>query len=389
MTSAQDQCLATIMQSNQSLNLAETGSGKTLMYLLPIINEYYNARNQSKNKDFKFWSNPKGALILTSSKELCTQIYRDLKELDADDIIKATRLGSLSMIAPIVRKSDEIKKTDNQEEISNRSLANYVDFDKMDVVISTPVQLERLLEAKRIKRLNPKFIVIDEADHLMTDFKNVRVLSKILDLLNVVDPSVAQSRKVILMAATFPSQIKKNSMETYLEQYFPNLQVTKSANYLHISPDIDHSVVDVEGLTFSERCLVCKEVLSMLESKHFIVFCNSNSSVRKLVDFLTENDIPCQAHHADQSEPDRMRAMNLFSTGEFKVLVCSDTINRGVHFDFPLHMVQFEPALNVFSLIHRIGRTGRLGRQPLVTSFIDSSNRSFLGLVQGVIGKNN
>jgi superfamily II DNA/RNA helicase len=391
MTSAQEHCFENIFKNPQTLNLAETGSGKTLMYLLPLINDLYRAKEHSRSiqQELKFWENPKGALILTSTKELCTQIYRDLKTLDADDQIKATRLGSLSMVAPVVRRFEEIKKPELQEELSNSSIANYVDFKKMDVVISTPSQLETLIEAKRIRRLNPKYIIIDEADLLMTDLKNIKILSSILDKLNLLNPDLIHLRKVILTAATFPKQIKRNSMEEYLKKYFPNLKVSKSENYLYISKDLDHTVVDVEGLDFQERCRVLAEVINSLDQKNYIVFCNDNKSVKKITEYLTSNDIPCQAHHIEQKEGESVRAINLFSTGEYRVLVCCDSINRGIHFNFPLHLIQFDLAENMYSLIHRVGRTGRMGRQPTMTSFIDSSNRVFLGLFQGAVGRNN
>lgn len=389
MTSAQDLCFDSILKNNQTLNLAETGSGKTLMYLLPLINDLYTSFDEQRNikEHLKFWENPKGALILTSTKELCTQIYRDLKQLDTDDLVKATRLGSLSMVAPVVRRFDEIKKADLQEELSNESLANYVDFKKMDVVISTPAQLLTLIEARRIQRLNPKYIVIDEADLLMTDQSNIKLLSSILDKLNLLNPDLVHQRKVILTAATFPKSIRRNSMEEYLKRYFPNLQVSRSNNYLFISQDLNHSVVDVEGLSFEDRMEVLKEIINNLDHDNFIIYCNHNKSVKQIGEYLTSQAVPCQMHHIDQLEGESIRAINLFSTGNFKALVCSDSINRGIHFNFPLHLIQFDPAENMYSLIHRVGRTGRLGRQPTMTSMIDDQNRTFLGLFQGVVGR--
>ena len=389
MTKAQSSCIDYIFKYDQTLNLAETGSGKTLMYLLPVLDYFIKLREkyprQSSSWDFE--NNPRGALILTHSKELCNQIYRDIRALDPEGIVQVTRLGSLSMVTPLVGRYEEIKQKKVKGDLSEEALANYVDFKKMDMIITTPGQLETLIFAKRIKRLNLKFLIIDEADNLLTDYKNFQMLTTVLDKLDIKNQNLVSQRKIIMTAATFPQLVRKIPFEKYLKDVFPELKIIKSENYMRVPKDIEHSVVETDDMSKIQKFEVVRQLLLSLDSVFFLVFCNKNETVHELTEYLQENEVPALPHSALQSDSERSWSVNLFSTRGYTALVCSDAINRGIHFDFPVHIIQFEPATNAFNLMHRIGRTGRLGRTPRVTSMINKSNKRLLTLMQGLIGK--
>lgn len=381
MTNAQLKCINNIFLNNQTLNLAETGSGKTLMYLLPILQDFYSKNDSSQE------FNLKGALIVTSTKELCYQIYRDIKTLDSEDKINVTRLKNISSITPLIKNYDKTKENQVDHNKNTKNFSNYVNFEHMDIVISTAHQIDTMIKSNRIKKLNPKYLVIDEADNLLTEKNHFRSLSTLFSHIKLTDPQLIPHRKVILTAATFPEQFRKTYFENFLKNYFPKIKICKSDNYLKFPKDIDHNVVDIENFTFQEKLEILEQIIYALESKNFLIFCNSNENIEKVYQFLSDKQIPVVFHSTTSFESDRNKNIDLFATGAYTALVCSDAINRGIHFDFPLEIIQFDISENPFDLIHRIGRTGRVGMRPKLTSMVNKRARNLLAHVHSKISK--
>lgn len=378
MTNAQSKCFQNILSNYQTLNLAETGSGKTLMYLLPIINNIYSKYNNPSKNHFKM----KGALIITSTKELCNQIYRDIKMLDSEGKVNVTRLGSISSITPLIKNYDKIKENKIDYDVATENLSNYLNFDDMDIVISTPQQIDTLIRSNKIKSLNPKYVVIDEADNLMTESTNLQQLASLFSHIDLTNPQLYFKRNIILTAANFPETIKSNLKEDFLKKYFPKINICKSDNYLKYPKDIDHTLVDVGNQTFNDKLQILKRLINTLENKNVIVYCNSNDNIKKVHKFLSENDIRVLYHSSSSSESERNKNINLFSTGSYTALICSDAINRGIHFDFPLEIIQFDTSENPLNLIHRVGRTAKLGTLPKLTSMITKTTQNLLSHIQ-------
>lgn len=378
MTNAQSKCFQNILSNYQTLNLAETGSGKTLMYLLPIINNIYSKYNNPSKNHFKM----KGALIITSTKELCNQIYRDIKMLDSEGKVNVTRLGSISSITPLIKNYDKIKENKINYDVATENLSNYLNFDDMDIVISTPQQIDTLIRSNKIKSLNPKYVVIDEADNLMTESTNLQQLASLFSHIDLTNPQLYFKRNIILTAANFPETIKSNLKEDFLKKYFPKINICKSDNYLKYPKDIDHTLVDVGNQTFNDKLQILKRLINTLENKNVIVYCNSNDNIKKVHKFLSENDIRVLYHSSSSSESERNKNINLFSTGSYTALICSDAINRGIHFDFPLEIIQFDTSENPLNLIHRVGRTAKLGTLPKLTSMITKTTQNLLSHIQ-------
>lgn len=388
LTQAQNQCIDQIFEQPQTLSLAETGSGKTLMYLLPLLSDFIRKKEKeddSGGREVTFsYELPQGAIILTSTKELCNQIYRDLRFLDPDYSVEATRLGSVSKIAPSIKNFEE-KKNKNQKLLGEANLSNYLDFRKTDIVIATPGQLSDLLSLRKVQRMNPKYLIIDEADQLLTDTSNLRFVQSIMNKLDMTGPDAFHDRKIILTAATFPEKIKRNMFQSFIKNIFPQIEINKSDNYLRIPKDMEHNLVEVENESFGQKLAFLEELIQISNEKHFIVFCDNNDDVINVAEFLKSKYIPTVYCSGNMIETERSRNVNMFLTRAYTVLVCSDSVNRGLHFDFPLHLVQFDCARNMTSLIHRIGRTGRLGRKPVVTSFIRERDRPLLLNMQQMI----
>jgi ATP-dependent RNA helicase DDX41 len=383
MTNAQSKCFQNILANKQTLNLAETGSGKTLMYLLPIINEIYSKdKNCSQNG-----SQMKGALIITSTKELCNQIYRDIKMLDSEGKVNVTRLGSISSITPLIRNYDKIKENKITHDVAAENLSNYVNFDNMDIVISTPEQMDSLVKFDQIKQLNPKYLVIDEADHLLTESSKQQSLASLFSHMDLGNSELLAQRNIILTAATFPERVKSSSQKEFLKKYFPNIKICKSDNYLKYPQGMDHTLVDVDNQSFKDKLHILKGLVNTLDSQNFLIFCNSNKNIIKIHQFLSENGVKTLYHSSDSTEAERNKNINLFSTGSYTALICSDAINRGIHFDFPLEIIQFDTCENPTNLIHRIGRTGRLGAHSKLTSMINKKTQNLLAHIQSKTSK--
>ena len=164
------------------------------------------------------------------------------------------------------------------------------------------------------------------------------------------------------------------------------MQINKSNNYLRIPKDIEHNIVEIEGETTPQRLSYLEELIQISPSLHFLIFCESNDEVHEVSDYLKMKNVPTVCYSGKMMESERTRNVNLFLTKAYTCFVCSDAVNRGLHFDFPVHLVQYDCARNLTSLIHRIGRTGRLGNRPIVTSFIKEIDRPMLLNMQQMIG---
>ena len=116
-----------------------------------------------------------------------------------------------------------------------------------------------------------------------------------------------------------------------------------------------------------------------------MVFCSSNEEVSSVATFLSQKDVPALPLHGELNDSEKLQNMLNFRQKKFPVLVCSDAANRGVHFDFNPHIVQFSSPQNAIALLHRFGRTGRLGKKGVVTSFVTAADVPLLASFQELI----
>jgi len=172
-----------------------------------------------------------------------------------------------------------------------------------------------------------------------------------------------------------------------MKTVFPGLVFAKTDGYFKISDRIEHGVVDVEGISTPQRLGLLKQLLDSAEEEFFVVFCCRNQTVKEVVGYLEEEGIPALPFHSDLEDKKKVENLFRFRGRSHPVLVCGDSANRGLHFDFDTHVIQFESAQNAVNLLHRFGRTGRLGKKGRVTSFLETKDYDLMSSFQQRIDK--
>ena len=179
--------------------------------------------------------------------------------------------------------------------------------------------------------------------------------------------------------------IKKQPAEEYLRHIFPELVFVKTDNYLKVSDKIEHKIIESEGLSLDTKLDLLLQLIQSSASEYFVVFAQKNESVRQISQFLGENGVPVIEFQSELKEAQRVERLFQFRSGKYPIFVCGDSANRGLHFDFDAHVVQFDSAQNAINLLHRFGRTGRLGKKGKVTSFVVEEDYALLTRFQDLM----
>ena len=265
--------------------------------------------------------------------------------------------------------------------MSMSSMANYINFNQTDVVITTPAQFDMLNSHRRIKNLNPKYVVVDEADSMLeVNTNHGKALQSFFNEIGVKPKAPQTARRVIFSAATMPSKIYGVAFESYFQSILKDIQISRTENFHKLNENINHEMIEVDELTLGARLELLKDLVFASDYDNFIVFCSTNKDVVKVTEHLITEGVPSIHLTGDMAEPERLKNLLKFKSQDVNVLVCSDAVNRGFHFDFDCHVIQFDAAKHVFNLLHRFGRTGRLGKKGMVTSLVTKNDYKLLSM---------
>lgn len=388
LTKAQNDSLHSFFNHSRNLLLAETGSGKTLAYILPVVNDLYNfyqtLEEAEESERENLLRRHKGALILTANKELTLQIYSDFQKIDRINKLRMTRLGSISQTATFVRNMKSQMSQEQVLELSNKNLQNFVNFQKVDVVISTPQQMEVVQEHKRVKNLKPRFVVVDEADELFS--KRAESIFKVFEsfyLGDKLDPEI----NFIFCAASMPKKLYNTATKKFFSQVFPNIHIIQSESYSKINKEIDHKVVEVDEFSDEQKLRLLPEIMQNYPFQSVLIY-SINKHVKQIAEFLVANGIPAVHIDTTSTEQEKIKSLYQFKHQQVNVLVASDIVNRGIHFDFDLLIVQYDVSNSILDLLHRFGRTGRVGKKGAIVSLIEEKDRPLLNLLQKKLDNN-
>lgn len=311
-TQIQEKTIPLILEKKDILALAQTGTGKTAAFALPILNLLLDDNIKTIEK------NPK-AIILAPTRELANQIYEDVNNYS-----KYTLLN-----VQLIHAGLEYEQQEN-------ALKN-----KMDLLIITPNKLLILLQQKMLTLANLQYLVLDEADKIIQTSANAD-LKEILKL----TPFEIQT---LLFSATMSPQIQelaKNIQKNHIKIDLKN----------EPKQQIDQNVLFVIKQN-KEKLLL--DLLNKKEVKSAIIFTNSKNTADHLVRFLTENQIKSEALHSAKSDTHRTKVINNIKSRKIKYLIATDLAARGLDIDNITHVINYEMPITPESYTHRIGRVGR------------------------------
>lgn len=339
-TAIQQRAIPAILAGQDVLAAAQTGTGKTASFALPLLQQLLNTDPMAKHCL---------ALVLTPTRELAEQVSRSFNQYGQfTGLSLVAAYGGLS-IRPQVQ-----------------ALANGA-----HVLVATPGRLLDLVISGALSLSACQILVLDEADRMLDlGFKDE--LQRILKRL-------PEQRQTLFFSATFPKQVKDFAY-----------QMLKSPTLIEVSPE--NSVVQVidqrqYSLDANRKANALAYLIGKNNWQQVLVFARMKEQCDKLVAELAKDGLPAQALHGDKSQAARQRALDAFKTGQLRILVATDVASRGLDIKELPVVVNFELPHQPEDYVHRIGRTGRAGQPGLAVSLVARNEESMLEQIERLSGE--
>ena len=342
-TPIQLQSIPAVLSGGDLLAGAQTGTGKTAGFTLPIL-------HQLSDKGIKGPSSgrpPIRALILVPTRELAAQVEESVR-----DYSKYLKLSSMVMIGGINIK---------QQIVRLRS--------RVDILVATPGRLLDHVQQKNLDLSHIQILVLDEADRML-DMGFIRDIKKILTLL-------PRQRQNLLFSATFSDEIQ------LLADDLLNKPVMIEVAQRNATADkVTHVVHPVDR---ERKRNLLAHLIKQYRWQQVLVFTRTKHGANKLAEYLVVNNIPSLAIHGNKSQSARTRALAEFKTGGLQVLVATDIAARGIDINELPHVVNFDLPSVAGDYVHRIGRTGRAGAEGDAVSLVCVDERKLLMDIERLI----
>ena len=341
-TPIQAQAIPIVLKGADLLGCAQTGTGKTAAFTLPIIQRLLSNRPQGVRRTVK-------GLIVTPTRELAIQIGESFNAYARHTNLKCT------VIFGGVGQSPQVS-----------ALRNGV-----DVVIATPGRLLDLMNQKHLSLQDVEYFVLDEADRML-DMGFIHDVKKLLAVL-------PRKRQSLFFSATMPPEIVK-------------LASTILHNPAEVSVTPVSSTVDIinQSVYFVDKGNKNALLLTILQDesiKTALVFTRTKHGADKVVKVLLAKSIKAEAIHGNKSQNARQSALKNFKAQTTRVLVATDIAARGIDVDELEYVINFELSNIAETYVHRIGRTGRAGAKGTAISFCDIEEKEYLRDIEKLIGK--
>lgn len=318
-TAIQDQAIAPIIDGKDLVGVADTGTGKTAAFLLPLITKISKDRNQK-------------VLIITPTRELASQIQDELRIFSRNMGIYSTLcIGGASI------------------HVQARQLSRRPQF-----IIGTPGRIMDLEKRRLLNLTEYTNVVLDEVDRML-DMGFITDMKYIISFL----PKVRQS---LFFSATMPESTKA-IMHSFLTD-----PVTVSVKTSAASQNVDQNIVDTRG---KDKVDVLHDLLIQKEFKKVLVFGRTKWGVNKLERSLIDRGFKAASIHGNKTQAQRQRSLNKLQNNEVQVLLATDVVSRGIDISDVTHVINYNPPETYDDYIHRIGRTGRAGNMGIALTFID------------------
>ena len=332
MTPIQEKAIPPLLEGRDVMGCAQTGTGKTAAFLLPIIQLL--ATNPLPGK-------PRiRALVLTPTRELAAQIGESFAAYS-----QFLKLRHLVMFGG-VGQGPQVSALRQG----------------IDVLVATPGRLLDLHNQGHINFNNVDFFVLDEADRML-DMGFIRDIRKVIDML-------PRKRQNLLFSATMPDSIVKLARAFLYEPI--RVEVDRQ------STTVDRIVQKVMFVDRPNKKRLLRSLLQGDEVESAIVFTRTKHGANRVVKDLAKADIDAAAIHGNKSQGARIRALAGFKAGEIRVLVATDIASRGIDVDGVSHVFNYDLPNISESYVHRIGRTARAGRDGIAIAFCDESETGYL-----------
>jgi ATP-dependent RNA helicase RhlE len=341
-SSIQEKAIPYILEGKDVLGCAQTGTGKTAAFALPIIQHLIKKEKTSTSGNIR-------TLILTPTRELAIQIRDNFRKYGI-----FTNLKCSVIFGGINQRS--------QVEILQKGV---------DILVATPGRLLDLIEQKHAKLGALEVLVLDEAD-TMLDMGFIYYVKKIIS-------HIPEDRQTLMFSATMP-----NSVNELAKDFLKN-HVTVKVN--PESPTVEKINQSIYFVDKENKSKLLMDILHKEDIKSVLIFTRTKHGANKLAETLEKNGIDSGVIHGNKTQRARVQALNDFKSGKSKILVATDVAARGIDIIELSHVINYEMPDQAEVYIHRIGRTGRAGLNGTAISFCNIDEKSTLNDIQKLIKK--
>ena len=339
-TPIQSQAIPKVLDGRDLCGIAQTGTGKTAAFALPILQRFFHPRRATP---------PRGCrtLVLCPTRELANQIVESFRIYG-----RGTPISVMAAFGGVAIGTQQ------------RRLASGV-----DILVATPGRLLDLIERKSLALSSVEVLVLDEADRML-DLGFIHALKRIVKL-------VPRQRQTLLFSATMPRPIAELARE-YLNDPI-TVAVTPAATTVDL---VDQGVVFVAS---AEKRELLARLLRDPSLARVLVFTRTKHGADRVVRHLEGVGIDATAIHGNKSQPQRERALAGFRAGRTRVLVATDIASRGIDVESVSHVINFELPNVPEDYVHRIGRTARAGAAGAAISLCSDEERPYLRDIEKLI----
>ena len=338
-TPIQAAAIPQVQMMRDIIAIAQTGTGKTASFVLPMIDVLANGRARARM--------PR-SLILEPTRELAAQV--------AENFEKYGKYHKLSMALLIggVQMGDQVKALEKG----------------VDVLIATPGRLMDLFERGKILLTGCEMLVIDEADRMLD-------MGFIPDIEHICTKLPA-TRQTLLFSATMPPPIKKLA-----DKFLSNPKYIEVARPATANVNIEQFLVNVSPMKKRD---VLRDLLRTEDVSNAIIFCNRKTTVRELNTSLQRHGMRSGEIHGDIDQASRQKQLEAFKNGDINLLVASDVAARGLDVKGVSHVFNFDAPWHPDDYVHRIGRTGRAGAKGKAFTFVTKADEEAIENIEKLIG---
>ncbi|MDZ4380051.1 MAG: DEAD/DEAH box helicase, partial [Parvibaculum sp.] len=341
-TPVQQRAIPAVLQGRDLMVAAQTGTGKTGGFALPILERLFP--NGHPDKSQRHGPRQPRVLVLTPTRELAAQVHESFKVYARDlKFVSACIFGGVGMNPQVQAMSRGV-----------------------DVLVACPGRLLDLCGQGSVDLSHVEILVLDEADRML-DMGFVRDVRKII-------AAMPKQRHSLLFSATMPKSIEHLADEILNDPV--RVEVTPEV----VTVDrIDQRVMHVDGKR--KRELLAK-LLEDTDLSRVIVFTRTKHCANRVSEQLEKSGVPSEAIHGNKSQGARQRALDNFRNGKARILVATDIAARGIDVTDITHVINYELPNEPESYVHRIGRTARAGKSGIALSFCDSAERAHLKSIE-------
>jgi len=342
-TEIQAQAIPHVLEKKDIIGIAQTGTGKTASFVLPMLTLLENGRARARM--------PR-TLILEPTRELAAQVAENFEKYGKNHKL------SMALLIGGVSFDDQIKKLDRG----------------VDVLIATPGRMLDLFGRGRILLNGVDILVIDEADRML-DMGFIDDIKKICSLLPA-------RRQTLLFSATMPPEVQK-----LVNQFLRDPIKLEVARQNSTADTIDQKLVKVSSKPEDKRAALRERINAADGLTNAIIFCNRKRDVATLARSLERHGFSVGALHGDMDQKSRTETLDAFRANRLTLMVASDVAARGLDIPAVSHVFNFDVPVHAEDYVHRIGRTGRAGRSGVAYTFVAPADGKHLEAILKLIQK--